>query len=243
MSDSCRRPRRRRSGNAALAAVLALPLLLAARCGPGDRHGAALRADAGRAAAAARAAAAPATPPPWLPVHPERQARLAGIPVYQVGFPGTPPRKLVSPPPRLAPSSPFRRFGGVMIADCLIDLEGYVVAVQVLKTPDPADQQALARAMAGWRFAPARLAGQPAAVHFTVSIPVARDPCPPTPPAGRCPPAGRRATGSGRSPPSSRGGPGARRPRRWRQRCRRRGRGAGHPGRRGWSRRRRRSSG
>jgi hypothetical protein len=35
-----------------------------------------------------------------------------------------------------------------------------------------------ARALAGWRFAPARRRdGRPSAVHFTVTIPIARDRC------------------------------------------------------------------
>jgi len=121
---------------------------------------------------AARAAAEP----PSIPVHPERQARLAGKPVYGVCFDGTAPRKLAGGPPRLPPDSPLRRYGGVIIAHCLVDDEGYVVAFQLLKAAAGTDPQAVASALAGWRFAPARRAGRTVAVHFMVSIPVPRNP-------------------------------------------------------------------
>ena len=114
--------------------------------------------------------------PPWTSVHPERKHRLIGVAVGAVCFDGTPPKKLVGKPPELPPSSVYRRFGGVLVAHCLVDDEGYVVEAQLWRTPDPGDRQAVARALAGWRFAPARRRdGHPAAVHFTVQIPIARD--------------------------------------------------------------------
>ncbi|HLX07292.1 MAG TPA: energy transducer TonB [Thermoanaerobaculia bacterium] len=160
------RCRRRQLGRLGLAV---LALLLAPVCGRDDHRR--LLTEPGTR----RAAAQPAPEPPWLPVHPERQARLAAIPVYGVCFAGTPPRKLAGAPPTLAPESRYRRHGGVLIAHCLIDPEGYVVAVQVMKAPDPADRQAVALALVGWRFVPAIYAGRPAAVHFLVPIPVGRD--------------------------------------------------------------------
>jgi len=83
--------------------------------------------------------------PPWIPVHPERQARLAGQPVHGVCFGGTPPRKVAGGAPRLPPDSPLRWTGGVVVAHCLVDDEGYVVAFQVLKAPPRIDPQALRR--------------------------------------------------------------------------------------------------
>jgi hypothetical protein len=114
--------------------------------------------------------------PPWIPIHSERQARLAGKPVYGICFGGTPPRKLAGGPPRLPPDSPLRLTGGVLVAHCLVDDEGYVVAFQVLKAPTGIDPQAVAGALAAWRFEPARRAGGPVAVHYTVAIPLPRDP-------------------------------------------------------------------
>jgi hypothetical protein len=133
------------------------------------------------AAGAARAGAlvpeaTAAVEQPWTPVHPERLQRLTGVPIGEVCFDGTPPKKLAGNAPELPPGSAYLRFGGVLIAHCLVDDEGYVVEAQLWKTPDPADRQAVARALAGWRFAPARRRdGHPAAVHFTVAIPIARD--------------------------------------------------------------------
>jgi hypothetical protein len=120
---------------------------------------------------------AAAAGPPWTPVHPERKQRLIGAPIGEVCFDGTAPRKLAGKPPDLPPSSAYRRLGGVLVAHCLVDDEGWVVEAQLWKVPDPADRQAMARALAGWRFAPARRHdGRPAAVHFTVTIPIARQP-------------------------------------------------------------------
>ncbi|HEY6321546.1 MAG TPA: energy transducer TonB [Thermoanaerobaculia bacterium] len=116
--------------------------------------------------------------PPWIPVHPERQARLAGKPVHGICVGGTPPRKLAGGPPRLAPDSPLRRTGGVVVVHCLVDDEGYVVSLQVLKAPPGIDPQALAGALATWRFVPARDAGRPIVVHSMVAIPFPRDPTP-----------------------------------------------------------------
>ena len=100
-----------------------------------------------------------------------------GVPVGEVCF-GKRPTKLVGKAPELPPSSVYRRFGGVLLAHCLVDDEGYVVEAQLWRTPDPGDRQAMARALAGWRFAPARgRNGRPAAVHFMLSIRVARDRC------------------------------------------------------------------
>jgi len=119
--------------------------------------------------------APPAAEPPWIPVHPERQARLAGKTVHGVCFDGTPPRQLAGGPPRLPPDSPLRRSGGVAVAHCLVDDEGYVVAYQLLKAPAGTDPRAMAATLAAWRFAPARQAGTPTAVHFTVAIRLPRD--------------------------------------------------------------------
>ena len=166
------RRHRRQLGSCGLAV---LAVLLAPRCGHGNRRATASGPGTRRAAAQP----APEPPVPWLPVHPERQAGLAAVPVFGVCFAGTPPRKLAGAPPTLGPESRYRRHGGVLIAHCLIDPEGYVVAVQVMKAPDPADRQAVALALAGWRFAPAMLAGRPAAVHFLISIPVPRCGFPP----------------------------------------------------------------
>jgi Gram-negative bacterial TonB protein C-terminal len=116
--------------------------------------------------------------PPWVPVHPERQARLAGTPVHGICFGGTPPRKVAGGPPWLPPDSPLRRTGGVIVAHCLVDDEGYVVAFQVLKAPAGTDSQTVAGALAAWRYEPARQAGRPVAVHYTVAIPLPRDPTP-----------------------------------------------------------------
>jgi hypothetical protein len=123
-------------------------------------------------------AARPTAEPPWIPVHPERQARLAGKPVHGICFGGTPPRQVAGGAPRLAPDSPLRRTGGVIVAHCLVDDEGYVVAFQVLKAPAGTVPQAVAGALAAWRFEPARQAGRPVAVHYTVAIPLPQDPTP-----------------------------------------------------------------
>jgi TonB family protein len=95
--------------------------------------------------------------------------------VYAVCFDGTPPQALVHPPLDLPPGHPLRRTGGIVIAHCLIDPEGWVVQVQLLKGPDrPALRQALVRTLAQWRFEPARHQGRPAAVHYAIALRVER---------------------------------------------------------------------
>jgi Gram-negative bacterial TonB protein C-terminal len=109
--------------------------------------------------------------PPWLPVHPERIAELAKLPVYAVCFQGTPPRALVSPPLDLPADHPLRRTGGAVVAHCKIDPEGWVVQAQLLKPDGPRLRQALVRTLFHWRFLPARDAqGKPVAVHFAVVL-------------------------------------------------------------------------
>ncbi|HXO43538.1 MAG TPA: hypothetical protein VN999_18965 [Thermoanaerobaculia bacterium] len=51
-----------------------------------------------------------------------------------------------------------------------------MAALQVLKAPPGSDPQALVGALATWRFEPARKAGKPVAVHYTMAIPFSRDP-------------------------------------------------------------------
>jgi len=122
------------------------------------------------------ATSAPRPEPPWLPVHPERLARLAGIPVYAVCFGGTRPTAVASPPLDLPAGDPLRRTGGIVLAHCRIDPEGWVVQAQLLKPDAPTIRQALVRTLARWRFMPARSkSGQPAAVHFVVTLKVAPD--------------------------------------------------------------------
>jgi hypothetical protein len=115
---------------------------------------------------------APRPEPPWLPVHPERLARLAGIPVYDLCVGGTFPRRQVSPSRLTLPAGdPMRRTGGRVFANCLIDPEGWVVQTQLVKGPDqPAFRQDLVRTLADWRFAPARCQDRPTAVHFMVVL-------------------------------------------------------------------------
>jgi TonB family protein len=114
--------------------------------------------------------------PPWLPVHPERRALLGQTTVYAVCFDGVPPRARVHPPLDLPPGDPLRRTGGILIAHCLVDPQGWVVQAQLLKGPDtPTVREALVRTLAQWRFEPARRPnGQPAAVHFVVTLRVER---------------------------------------------------------------------
>ncbi|HZF07848.1 MAG TPA: energy transducer TonB [Thermoanaerobaculia bacterium] len=140
-----------------LLALLAILLLL------GDRA----------SAPVPRPAPPPSRPaPPWLPVHSERLALLGHQPVYAVCFHGVPPRALVHPSLDLPLGHPLRRLGGIVIAHCLIDPQGWVVQAQILAGPDrPVLREALVRALARWRFEPARRPnGQPAAVHYAVSL-------------------------------------------------------------------------
>jgi len=85
-------------------------------------------------------------------------------PCSAVGFPGTPPRKIVD----VRPAAPAGATGTVIVqAD--IDERGDVRNARVVGSVPPLDQLAL-DAIVQWRFEPARLRGEPRCVTMTFTV-------------------------------------------------------------------------
>jgi TonB family protein len=78
--------------------------------------------------------------------------------------------KLISAPPASYPPQALRaKMQGVVVIDALVDTNGKVTALKVLSGLT-ALQQAAMEAVHNWRYEPARLNGQPIAVHTKVNV-------------------------------------------------------------------------
>lgn len=91
----------------------------------------------------------------WIVVDAAEQAAVEGDCVHGLGFDGTPPRPIVRPPLELPPgANPERR---PVIVEAVIGPTGRVARIRIVKGPaGPEVERALVRALAGWRFEPAR---------------------------------------------------------------------------------------
>ena len=80
-----------------------------------------------------------------------------------------PPRLLSSSPPAYPPDARRQRVQGEVVLDALVDETGKVVEMAVTSGP-PALQSAAREAVRNWKYAPARLNGEPIPVHTTVKV-------------------------------------------------------------------------
>jgi protein TonB len=88
----------------------------------------------------------------------------------KVGGSVLPPRKIYSPAPPYTEEARQGRIQGVVILEAIIDAEGTVRDVQVLKgLPMGLTESAVETAME-WKFEPATLEGEPVAVYFSLTI-------------------------------------------------------------------------
>jgi periplasmic protein TonB len=101
----------------------------------------------------------PEGPPPVEPTGPIR-----------VGGDVKPPNKISAPPPQYTEIARKARIQGVVIVEAIIDKEGNVTNVKVLKgLPMGLDQSAV-DAVKEWKFQPATLNGKPVAVIYNLTI-------------------------------------------------------------------------
>jgi TonB family protein len=101
----------------------------------------------------------PEGPPPVEPTGPIR-----------VGGDVKPPNKVYSPSPQYTEIARKARITGVVIVEAIIDKQGNVTNVKVLKgLPMGLDQSAV-DAVKKWRFEPATLNGKPVAVIYNLTI-------------------------------------------------------------------------
>ena len=97
-------------------------------------------------------------------------AAAADGPPYRVGGDVTPPRKLHGVPPVYTREARAARVQGIAILEAIIDEEGTVTSVRVLKGLPMGLDRAAQEAVEQWRFAPATRYGQPVSVYFVVTV-------------------------------------------------------------------------
>ncbi len=100
-------------------------------------------------------------PPPPPPVAPPPPIRLH--------FGVTPPRKIVDVSPAYPAVARSARVEGVVILEAVIDAQGRVESVRVLRSI-PTLEQVAVDAVRQWRFTPALLNGEPVPVVMTVTV-------------------------------------------------------------------------
>ncbi len=101
----------------------------------------------------------PDAPPPAEPTGPIR-----------VGGDVKPPKKLQAPNPQYTEIARKARIQGVVIVEAIIDKEGNVTNVKVLKGLPMGLDQAAADAVRRWKFEPATLNGKPVAVIYNLTV-------------------------------------------------------------------------
>ena len=101
----------------------------------------------------------PDGPPPAEPEGPIR-----------VGGDVKPPEKIVSPSPQYTEIARKARIQGVVIVEAIIDKEGEVTNVKILKGLPMGLDNAAADAVAKWKFKPATLNGKPVAVIYNLTV-------------------------------------------------------------------------
>lgn len=101
----------------------------------------------------------PEGPPPAEPEGPIR-----------VGGDVQPPVKLVAPSPQYTEIARKARIQGVVIVEAIIDKEGNVTNVKVLKGLPMGLDSAAAEAVKKWKFKPATLNGKPVAVIYNLTV-------------------------------------------------------------------------
>ena len=80
-----------------------------------------------------------------------------------------PPRLISSPPPAYPPNARAQRVQGVVVLDALVDETGRIAQTTVIAGPALL-QEAAQNALRNWTYQPARLNGQPIAIHTTVNV-------------------------------------------------------------------------
>jgi protein TonB len=110
------------------------------------------------------AGVAPPPPPPSQPPQPIRLHSGMQAPV-----------KIVDVTPQYPPLAQAAHVEGVVILEAVIDTDGRVAAVKVLRSIPLLDEAAL-KAVRAWRFTPARLNGQTVPVVMTVTVNFALQP-------------------------------------------------------------------
>lgn len=102
------------------------------------------------------------------PGTPEKMA--GGGPPYRVGGNVTRPEKIAGRPPEYTIEARKERVTGVVILEAVIDEQGNVKNLKVLKGLHAGLDQAALEAVRSWKFTPARLDGTPVPVYYTLTV-------------------------------------------------------------------------
>ena len=87
-----------------------------------------------------------------------------------VGGDVLPPEKLFAPSPRYTEPARRARVEGLVFLAAVIDREGVVREVEVLRGLPLGLTDAAVRAVERWRFRPGTLNGRPVAVHYNLTV-------------------------------------------------------------------------
>ena len=82
----------------------------------------------------------------------------------------TAPVKLFAPAPKYPEMARLIGVQGVVVVEAIIDTEGSVNSVRVLRAPPRGLGEAAVTAIKSWRFEPALLNGQPVAVYYNLTV-------------------------------------------------------------------------
>ena len=91
--------------------------------------------------------------------------------VYRLGDPGvTPPRALHTPEPDFSEHARKNEIQGTVVLSAIIDSDGSVKAVKVVRPLEPSLDAEAVDAVKKWKFAPARKDGQPVACAMNIEV-------------------------------------------------------------------------
>jgi TonB family protein len=106
----------------------------------------------------------------FVVVEPSPVEDVQAIP-FKMGGDLSEPRKIEGVIPAFPEAARANRVEGVVVLQTVIDEDGVVRDLEVLRSADPALDQAAAEAVRQWRFEPAKLAdGTPVAVYYVLTI-------------------------------------------------------------------------
>ena len=91
------------------------------------------------------------------------------VPIQVVGD-VRPPEKLFAPQPQYTEIARKARISGVVIVQAIIDKQGNVTNIKVLKGLPMGLEEAAVDAMKQWKFKPATLNGRPVTVYYNLTV-------------------------------------------------------------------------
>lgn len=95
---------------------------------------------------------------------------ISGPGPFRVGGDVLPPKKIFAPQPRYTEAARQARIQGVVLLEAVIDVDGSVVNVKVLKGLPEGLTESAADTAKTWRFEPATRGGKPVAVYLNLTV-------------------------------------------------------------------------